>query len=386
MALAAVSTLIGTGSPEDVPIILFLGGFATVGALAASRQPRNAVGWLLLTIAVVFSVGIVGERYVETSARPGRTLDELVAWLDGWIFYVWMIAGAVLLPLLFPDGRLLSRRWRVVPWIAGWALAGSVAAEALNPGPLSTDTRAPIVNPFGIAGASEVLGVVGTAASVLALACGLAAGASVVLRLRRSRGEQRLQVKWFAYVCVLMLAGFAVAGVAAVAEESGAQATRAVLEPIGTVGWFTFLGAMAFGLPFATAVAVFRHRLYDIDVVINRTLVYGALSATLAAAYIGSVLLLQLALSPLTSASGLAVAGSTLAVAALFRPARGRIQRAVDRRFYRRRYDGARMLEAFGARLRQEVDLDSLDGELRTVLDRTVEPAHASLWLRKGEL
>jgi hypothetical protein len=381
--LAAIRAAGGKAPLEEVPALVALGGFATVGALAAVRQPGNAVGWLLLTIAIVAGGGLVVESYVEAVARPGRPLDELLTWLDGWTFYAWMIAVAVILPLLFPDGRLLSRRWRVVTWAAAAALIGSVAAEALDPGPMDADTQAPIVNPFGIAGASDALEVIGTAASVLALACGVAAAASVILRPRRARGEQHLQVKWFAYVCTVMLAGFALAAVAAVAGQAN-TGSGTLVEAIGTVGWSTFLAGVIVGLPVATALAVFRHRLYGIDVVINRTLVYGALTATLAAAYLGSVLLLGLALRPVTRESDLAIAGSTLAVAALFGPARRRIQRAVDRRFYRRRYDGARMLETFGARLRQEVDLDSLDGELRAILDRTVEPAHASLWLRSS--
>jgi hypothetical protein len=193
--------------------------------------------------------------------------------------------------------------------------------------------------------------------------------AAIVVRFRRATGEERLQLKWFASAGAL----FALACIAYIVPFSPL--------PSDTAGQALILLAFA-GIPVAAGVAILRYRLYDIDVVINRTLVYGGVTATLAAAYLGTVLLLQLALSPLTEESDLAVAGSTLAVAALFRPARAWIQRFVDRRFYRSRYDAARTLEAFGARVRNEVDLDKLGGELRTVVAETMRPSGVSIWLR----
>jgi hypothetical protein len=206
----------------------------------------------------------------------------------------------------------------------------------------------------------------------------LLAAAALVLRFRRSGGRQRQQLKWFAYVGVLAMAAL---GLALVGSLPGDDPPPWA-DVVGPIGWFSALALVLVGLPVATGIAILRHRLYDVDLVINRTLVYGALTATLAATYLACVLLLQLALQPLTADSGLAVAASTLAVAALFRPARSRIQSTVDRRFYRHRYDTARTLEAFSSRLRDEVDLDEVARELRSVVGETVHPSGVSLWLR----
>jgi hypothetical protein len=195
--------------------------------------------------------------------------------------------------------------------------------------------------------------------------------AGLVVRLRRSHGVERLQLKWVAYVGSLTLSALLLAAVSLAFRGP-------VVDPIGTVGWGVFLLLVVFGLPSAVGASILRHRLYDIDVVINRTLVYGALTATLGATYLGLVLLVGLTVGR----SNVAIAVSTLAVAALFRPARARIQAAVDRRFYRRRYDAGQTLEAFGARLRDELDLDALRGEIASVVGETVQPARVSLWLR----
>jgi hypothetical protein len=197
----------------------------------------------------------------------------------------------------------------------------------------------------------------------------------VVVRFRRAGGVERQQLKWFAYVASLLVLGLTAATSTAFTADSSTWS-----QVVGPAGWFTALAMVAIGIPVATGVAVLRHRLYDIDVVINRTLVYGALTATLGGAYLASVLLLQFVLSP---SSDLAIAGSTLAVAALFRPLRSRIQALVDRRFYRRRYDAARTVEAFGIQARDEVSLEALSEELRAVVAHTMQPAHVSLWLRE---
>jgi hypothetical protein len=240
--------------------------------------------------------------------------------------------------------------------------------SALDSGRLTEPPFEGIDNPAGIEAAGPALEVVG-AAGFIALFAGILLGAAaLVARFRRARGDERQQLKWFASAGAL----FALACLVALTPWFGSS---------DTTGQLLILLAFA-AIPIAAGVAILKYRLYDIDLVIRRTLVYGGLTALLAGAYLAGVLLLQLALSPLTERSDLAIAGSTLAVAALFRPARARVQAAVDRRFYRRRYDAERTLESFGARLRDEVDLEALGGELRAVVSETMQPVHISLWLR----
>jgi hypothetical protein len=365
------------GRVEEGVLVLLLAGFAIAGRLVTRRRPENRIGWVLAWIAVVFGVQGVAEG-IAASATTGdpRILAELAGWLSEWVWYFWLGLVGVALPLLFPDGRLSSRRWLPVAWagIAG-TLFGALGSM-IAPGPIPVDAEFTVVNPFGIAGAaglSDALVVAGTVLTVLGFVGGAAA---LVTRLRRSHGAERQQLKWFAFVVAGMAVGLVLAGIAVAAGEEGWFLV------IGSVGWMSMLFFMGAGIPAATGIAVLRHRLYDIDLVIRRTVVYAVLSAALLASYLGLVLLLGLALSPLTEESDLAIAGSTLAVAALFRPARARIQALVDRRFYRRRYDAAQTLESFGTRLRDQVALDSLSGELRAVVGDTMQPAHVSLWLR----
>jgi hypothetical protein len=200
---------------------------------------------------------------------------------------------------------------------------------------------------------------------------------SMVLCYRRSEVVVRRQIKWFSFAGVHVIVGLLLASLG----EAWPGGWRDV---VGGVGWITFVAAALLGVPLATGAAILRHRLYDIDLVINRTLVYGALTAALVLVYLGSVLAFRLVLSPVTGESQLAVAGSTLAVAALFRPLRSRIQAVVDQRFYRARYDSQRTLESFGSRLRDELDLETLGIDLRRVVRDTMQPAHVSLWLRDG--
>jgi hypothetical protein len=357
---------------EDELIVVALTAYASVGALIASRQPENSVGWILLVIGLAFALNAFAESYAATASNPGRVA---VAWLAGWFWYLWLALAAFILPLVFPHGRLLSRRWRLAVWLTLAALILSIPADAFKTGQIDID-GAPVENPFGVSGVlGDALEIAGIAGDVLAI-CAFAAGAAaLVVRFRRSQGRERQQLKWLAYIDLLAL-GFL--SLTAVETLLGGAAAPQWADVFTEVAWVIALLLVLVGIPVATGLAILRHHLYDIDLVINRTLVYAALTATLAATYLASVLLVGLAVGE----SGLAVAVSTLAVAALFRPARARIQAEVDRRFYRRRYDAARTLESFGARLRDELDLEALTADLRGVVRETVQPAHVSLWLR----
>jgi hypothetical protein len=357
--------------------------FAVTGRVLTARRPHNLVGWIVALTGLVIALAAVANGYVDKAPADPLVALQVSGLLTLLVWSQWLPALlAVALPLVFPDGRLPSPRWR---WIAWAAAAGALLATLdtlFAPGPMDLSTSRHIENPLGISATKDLLsGLDDVLGNVLLGIAFLGAVSAVVVRLRRSRGVERQQLKWFAYVAVVMIAGLAVASFLSVAfdQDSGA------VQVLGPIAWFTALAAMGFGIPAATGVAVMRYRLYEIDVVIRRTLVYATLTAALAAAYVASVLLLQLALGRVTSGSSLAVAVSTLAVAALFQPLRTRIQAVVDRRFYRHSYDAARTLEQFSARLREQVDLDALGGELRGVVTETMQPAHVSLWLRRAE-
>jgi hypothetical protein len=369
IAAVAVALIVFQGASAGALGALGFAGFAGVGALIALRRPGNAVGWLLLAIAIVFAAENAGEAYVEGASNPGRTA---VAWATSWTTNLWSPLAVIVLPLLFPDGRLPSRRWRPVLWLGIADPVLGVVSAALRPGSLELQSTAGIENPLGVGG--RVSEAVTQVEPVLAAVALVLATASVGVRLRRSRGVERQQLKWFALVGILAAVCLSVALVASTVIADHRY------DAIAATGWLSGLALLSFGLPAATGIAILRHRLYDVDVVIRRTLVYGALTATLGATYLGLVLLAGLAVGK----SNVAIAVSTLAVAALFRPALRRIQAVVDRRFFRRRYDAALTLEEFGTRLRDELDLEALGTDLRGVVHDTVQPAHVSLWLRSA--
>ncbi len=361
-------------APADALFGLVLIGYATVGALIASRRPDNLIGWLLLAIATTTCVTTGGEVYAALGDDlPGRLA---VAWLAAVLWDLWLVLTVVALPLVFPTGRLVSRRWLWVARLGLLALLLGGVGTGFSPGRL--DLEVAVENPLGASGSmAEVVRWVDRAGESLIAAAFLLAITSLVVRFRRAEGVERAQLKWFVLVGVVM-AGALTMALMELLWPGGVSTT------LGTIGWLTFLFSSCIGVPLATGVAVLRHRLYDIDVVIKRTLVYGSVTAVLAVTYLGLVLAFRLVLQPVAGTSDLAVATSTLAVAGLFRPVRSRVQGAVDRRFYRARYDVARTLEAFSGRLRDELDLDTLGRDLRDVVGDTMQPAHVSLWVREG--
>ncbi len=373
-ALTIATIAFGGDLPHhgDYPYVLALAGYTTVGAITASRQPANAVGWMLLVAGLALSISTIGDTYVVTMSNPGYVA---VAWSSSWLVYVGWAIVVIFLPLCFPTGRLLSPRWRIVWWFGLLTTIVGLLPLAFAPGHLAVN--APVDNPLGVRGAAQPVLEAMAAALPYALVTALSLSfASLVVRFRRSSGVERQQLKWFTYAAVLPFFSLAVAAIAEVLLPAGLGDT------VDDVGWTAFVLASGLGIPIAIGIAILRYRLYDIDVVINRTLVYGALTAALLVVYVASILVLRLVLSPLTGDNDLAVAGSTLAVAALFRPARSRIQAVVDRRFYRRKYDAAQTLNAFSNRLSHVVDLDEVGAELRAAVDRSVQPRQSSVWLR----
>lgn len=357
---------------SDVAGLLFIVVFATTGSLVAARVPRNPAGWLMSVAAFSFTIGGLCDSVYRAVVDSGpAALATFTAWMTTWIWIAGVGPVSTFLLLLFPDGHLPSSRWRPLAWLSALTLVALIVGLATNPGRIEgTD----ISNPVGIP-APLAIGVLVGASLALHGVCTVLCCASLVVRYRHAGHEQRQQLKWLAWA-VPMVVAFLVAS--AVAQTSGGG-ERAV--DIGNA--LSAVGLMI--VPVAISLAILRSRLYDIDVVINRTLVYGVLTAALAVVYVTSVLLLRLAFDPLTGQSDLAVAASTLTVAALFRPLRTRIQAAVDRRFFRQHYDATRTLQLFTGRLRQEVDLDAVSADLRSVVDDTMHPAHVTLWLRRQE-
>ena len=351
--------------------------FSPVGAVIAPRlPPRNPIGWLFCTIGFIGAVRLFVAEYAIATllAEPGSTLlsrlagGEALAWISSWVWVV-HFGPFIFLALLFPDGRLPSSRWRPFAWFVALVVAAGTVAVALWP---ETAARFdPVSNPLGIEVAMEVINPMETILYALALV----AAASLVVRLRRSKGAERQQVKWFAYAVVMLATSTTLAYVVSEALD------------VGWLGWVSSILVIAslVGLPVAMSVAILRYRLYEIDLLINRTLVYGALTAMLAALYFGGVATTEAIFRALTGQEEqpqLAIVVSTLAIAALFNPLRRRIQSFIDRRFYRKKYDARKSLEAFSARLRDETDLDALYQDLTSVVKETMQPAHVSLWLR----
>ena len=359
--------------------------FPIVGALIASRRPHNPIGWICLAVGLLWMLGGLSEQYTSYGiAKPGSvpylaTIVALIQWM--WIIPVGLL-GTYLL-LLFPDGMLPSSRWRPLAWLSG-AVMGLLGVDSvLAPGPL-TDLEG-VRNPFGLEGALWLVDA-GIVLLLLFVTCILASAISLVSRYRRSGGEVREQIKWIA------LAGAFVGLLAFLTTTLGLLIVPEVMSGVGGslplwLQLLIYVMNLSFaGVPVAIGLAVLRYRLYAIDLIINRALVYGSLTVTLIALYFGAIVVLQRVFVALTGQEQqpqLAIVVSTLAIAALFDPLRRRIQSFIDRRFYRRKYDAAKTLAAFSTRLREETDLDSLTDEVLGVVRETMQPEHASLWLRR---
>ena len=344
-----------------------------IGWLIATRRPENRIGWMLLAIGFFYALTQFSAAYAVYGlvVAPGSLpLADVMAWLSDLIWApAYMLL--ILLPLVFPDGRLPSRRWRPIVWIASVALALMVvpAAIAYWPyrGPLLvlSDAQIPAGDPAPAT--ADLLQGIGL---IVALVVAVAGVAAIIIRFRRSVGAEHQQIKWFASAAVVEFAAIFVMSAPSVALPPPFDALAAiVLAPL---------------IPIAVGIAILRYRLYDIDRIISRTVSYGAVTGILAVVFVGTILGLQTMLASFFSGSSVAVAASTLVVAAIFQPLRRRVQSVVDRRFNRSRYDAERTAAAFSTHLRDEVDLANLDAEVRQVIAATVAPVTVGLWIRHG--
>jgi ABC-type uncharacterized transport system permease subunit len=368
-------SLIGFVREGDAAVAVLVVSFSVVGALIVSHRPENTIGWVFCTAALCQGLSEFGLEYATYAliTRSGSLpLAAEMSWLAEWIWAPGLGLILVFLPILFPDGRPPSRRWRPVAWLGGlsiiliWVpisiLIWPERGTALLRGGETGDERPGWLQALAEAGFP------------LMLVAGLLAVISLFVRFHRARGSERQQIKWFASAAALTFAWIFV-------FEQLLSAEGGVLEAIAAVSSLVLVPS----IPIATGIAILRHRLYDIDVLINRTLVYGALTAALALTYFGGVATTQTIFHALTGQEQqpqLAIVVSTLVIAALFNPLRRRIQGFIDRRFYRRKYDARKTLEAFSAKLRDDTDLDALSDDLVGVVRDTMQPAHVSLWLR----
>ncbi len=354
--------------------------FPTVGALIASRRPKNPIGWILCGTGLLTGVHYFAEAYLELDwglvGGPGvLPAAEYMAWLGSWTRVPVVGLASALVLVVFPDGKLLNRSWWAVVWMAVGGSALVALFMALDPElwMYHPSWNNPLALERGVF--KDLVEPLGRIGFVLLIVSWLCAAIALLIRVDKGSPVERQQIKWLAYFAILMFVGFAFV----------------VAGWFGSKNWIYLVGLLlssaAFNcLPVGVGIAILKYRLYDIDLLINRTLVYGALTGILALVYLGGVVALQALFRYLTGqGSQLAIVASTLAIAALFGPLRRRIQAFIDRRFYRRKYDVTKTLEAFSAKLRDETDLDALRADLVGVVGETMQPAHVSLWLRPDD-
>ncbi|MDQ3737166.1 MAG: hypothetical protein M3318_06990 [Actinomycetota bacterium] len=383
LALIVCAVALAILNGTDVFSLIYLVAVALsalVGGVVATRRFANPVGWILLAGGAIFAFQEFSLEYaiyglvINPFSLP---LVRTMGWLASWIYVPGLLLLLSFLPLYFPDGRLVSSRWR---WVAGLALVLAVVGP-ISSAFLPSPTRVwDIVYPLGIVALGPVSDLLDEVATVLYCGVIFASAVSLAVRFHRSVGEEHEQIKWLAYAASALTAWLLINPLIWVDSPILDEVVRPTMD-----------GLLFAGIPVAVGVAVLKYRLYNIDLIINRTLVYGSVTAALVALYFGGIVVLQRLFVALTGEkSTLAVVASTLSIAALFNPLRRRIQAFIDRRFYRRKYDARKTLEAFSAKLRDETDLDALSDDLVGVVRETMQPAHVSLWLRpdtaqKGE-
>ena len=371
-ALSLVLLLFSVSFPGLGVNTLAAVGCSVVGAVIVPHlSPNNPIGWLFCVTGLLFGVTDFTRQYaiyaLLVAPRP-LPASEAAAWTASWV-WVPTIGLSVFLPLLFPAGRLPSRRGRWFFWLSLLLILVGAISQMFAPGLVGN--LGGIYNPLGVEGLPNLWKPIQT----LLYALLLVSVASLFLRRVRARGAERQQIKWLTYSATLLVIGLIL--------------NFTISELTGSVwlGWLGYTLALVglIGIPISMGIAILRYRLYEIDLIINRTLVYGALTAILASLYFGSVTALQYLFSLLTGQGNtLAIVATTLAIAALFNPLRRCVQGVIDRRFYRRKYDAAKTLEAFGSRLRDETDLETISDDLVGVVRETMQPAHVSVWLRSG--
>jgi hypothetical protein len=361
----------------NITFATWIGSFSVIGALIVSHRPENPIGWFFLAVGFFYGLLSAADQYAIYAllTNPGALpLGAEASWLGKWIWAPGLGLIVVFLPLLFPDGHPPSHRWRPVGWLGGASIGLAVVSSMIVLWP----ERGPALVTGDESPSRVAYVLVDFIAVPMMLVAGLGAVISLFARFRRARGDERQQIKWFATAAALSLVWIIVFGHIVGELLSAGDGLPEVTLPLS--------GLLVIpSIPIATGIAILRYRLYDIDLLINRTLVYGSLTVMLGLLYFGGVATTQAIFGTLTGQEEqpqLAVVVSTLAITALFMPLRRRIRSFIDRRFYRSKYDARKTLEAFSTQLRDETDLDTLGDELMNAVQETMQPAHVSLWLR----